>query len=266
MAKGPASVGPGWIGRRKLFCLQSTTYLFRERMSGSPDGSRAVPYDPDGAVSQAGSPPTKPELQACLCFSDRARASITCAAGALLATGAVSSSAMRRTSTAQPARRHEHTGLAGRLNLAWKLALVAGRADPACSILTNKSASGGKGGSWKRPSRAFALIVADWLAAGLFRTRILANVAARAMNVRAGATARVPHHFADRIKLSKRAHCHMPLGPAQGRAGGGRPLPVDAAQARVERLDQGLFRQLDDTEFNLLLIGAPAQRGRLRRP
>src|SRR4029453_15074864 len=106
--------------------------------------------------------------------------------------------------------------------------------------------------------RAFQLIVADGWLGSLFRTRILANVAARAMTFE-----RVRQLAVRTISQIGISYPKSPLSQATS------DLPKDAPAAgdrfpwmrlklEPNGSTQGLFRQLDDTEFNLLLIGQPS--------
>jgi 2-polyprenyl-6-methoxyphenol hydroxylase-like FAD-dependent oxidoreductase len=151
-----------------------------------------------------------------------------------------------------------NTGLQDAYNLAWKLALVVqGRADPALLDTYEQERIPVAKRLLQTTDRAFQLIVADGWLGSLFRTRILANVAARAMTFE-----RVRQLAFRTISQIGISYSKSPLSQASS------DLPKDAPAAGDRfpwmrlKLEpngsiQGLFRQLDDTEFNLLLIGQP---------
>lgn len=149
-----------------------------------------------------------------------------------------------------------NTGLQDAYNLAWKLALVVqGRAEQRLLDSYENERLPVARRLLETTDRAFQLIVSDtWLAA-LFRTRILARLAARAMT------------FARARKLAFRtlsqigiAYPASPLSEMLGRPDGGAPRAGDrfpwlhlsfAPNGAIE----DLFARLDDTCFNLLVVG-----------
>jgi hypothetical protein len=157
-----------------------------------------------------------------------------------------------------------NTGLQDAYNLAWKLALVvSGRAgaglldsyeDERIPVATRLL---------RTTDRAFSLIVSDRWLAGLFRTRVLARIAAFAMGL-------------DRVRtLAFRTISQTGIryrdGPLSQTLTG---LPETAPRAgdrfpwlRLKLLPNGpsedLFGKLDDTRFNLIVIGQPSAPGRL---
>jgi 2-polyprenyl-6-methoxyphenol hydroxylase-like FAD-dependent oxidoreductase len=152
-----------------------------------------------------------------------------------------------------------NTGLQDAYNLAWKLALVVqGRADPTLLDTYERERIPVAKRLLETTDRAFQLIVADGWLGSLFRTRILANVAARAMTFE-----RVRQLAFRTISQIGISYPKSPLSQATS------DLPKDAPAAgdrfpwmrlklEPNGSTQGLFRQLDDTEFNLLLIGQPS--------
>ena len=152
-----------------------------------------------------------------------------------------------------------NTGLQDAYNLAWKLALVtAGRANaalldsyeaervPVAKLLLSTT------------DRAFSLLVSDSWWAGLFRTRVLAKLAAFAMR-------------RDRIRTLafrtiSQTGIHYRDGPLSETL---RALP-DAAPCAGDRFPwlrlklqpngpiEDLFAKLDDTRFSLIVIGQPS--------
>jgi 2-polyprenyl-6-methoxyphenol hydroxylase-like FAD-dependent oxidoreductase len=152
-----------------------------------------------------------------------------------------------------------NTGLQDAYNLAWKLALVtSGRADarlldsyederiPVATRLLDTT------------DRAFALIVSDTWLAGLLRTRVLARVAAVAMKLAAA------RQFA--FRTVSQTGIRYPTSPLSetlpGRAGGGPRagdrFPWLKLKLRADRAPEDLFDALDDTRFNLIVVGQPA--------
>jgi 2-polyprenyl-6-methoxyphenol hydroxylase-like FAD-dependent oxidoreductase len=149
-----------------------------------------------------------------------------------------------------------NTGLQDAYNLAWKLALVVqGRADAALLNTYEQERIPVAKRLLETTDRAFQLIVADGWLGSLFRTRILANVAARAMKF-------------ERVRqLAFRTIAQIGIsypGSAMSQALPG--LPKDAPGPgdrfpwmRLKFASNGpvedLFEHLDDTKFNLLAIG-----------
>ena len=151
-----------------------------------------------------------------------------------------------------------NTGLQDAYNLGWKLALVtAGRADatlldsyeaermPVAERLLNTT------------DRAFRLVVSDSPLAGLFRTRILARIAAFAM-----ARKRV-QRFAFRV-VSQTGIRYPASTLSESQAGlpndaprGGDRFPWLRLRLGSDETTEDLYAALDDTRFNLLLVGQP---------
>jgi hypothetical protein len=152
-----------------------------------------------------------------------------------------------------------NTGLQDAYNLGWKLALVvAGRADaplldsyeaeriPVARRLLNTT------------DRAFRLVVSDSPIAGVMRTKVVAKIAARAMRREA------IQRFAFRVISQTGIHYReSPLSLALDK-------PRDAASQAGDRFPwlklafseggavDDVFAKLDDTRFNLLVIGQSA--------
>jgi 2-polyprenyl-6-methoxyphenol hydroxylase-like FAD-dependent oxidoreductase len=152
-----------------------------------------------------------------------------------------------------------NTGLQDAYNLAWKLALVIeGKAD--ASLLDSYEAE-------RQPvaqrlldttDRGFRLVVSDSPLAGLFRTQILARIAAFAVNRK-----RVQRLAFRTVSQTGIHYRRSPLSVATA------ALPKQAPQAGDRfpwmhlQLDAGgpvqdLFQALDDTRFNLLVFGGAA--------
>ena len=156
-----------------------------------------------------------------------------------------------------------NTGLQDAYNLAWKLALVvSGRAGAALLDSYEDERIPVAQRLLSTTDRAFSLIVSDNWLAGLFRTRILARIMAFAMSLDRSPKARIPHHLPDRHSLPRQPVCRKRwpgLPDAAPRAGDRFPW------LRLKLLPDGpvedLFAKLDDTRFNLIVIGQPAPAG-----
>jgi hypothetical protein len=152
-----------------------------------------------------------------------------------------------------------NTGLQDAYNLAWKLALVtAGRAN--ATLLDSYEAE-------RIPvarrllsttDRAFALIVSDSWWAGLFRTRVLARVAAFAMRrdrIRTLAF-RTISQTGIRYPDSSLSQTLPELPDTAPRAGD--RFPWLRLKLQPNGPVEDLFAKLDDTRFNLILFGQPS--------
>jgi hypothetical protein len=149
-----------------------------------------------------------------------------------------------------------NTGLQDAYNLAWKLALVVqGRADAALLDTYEQERVPVAKRLLETTDRAFQIVVADGWLGSLFRTRILAAVAARAMKF-------------ERVRqLAFRTIAQLGISyPASSLSQALPGLPKDAPAAgerfpwmRLKLEPNGpaedLFEHLDDTKFNLLMIG-----------
>jgi 2-polyprenyl-6-methoxyphenol hydroxylase-like FAD-dependent oxidoreductase len=155
-----------------------------------------------------------------------------------------------------------NTGLQDAYNLAWKLALVVkGRA--AAGLLDTYEAE-------RLPvaqrllsttDRAFVAVVSESWLAGLFRTRILARIVALAM------TFERPRRLAFRtLSQTGIAYRESPLSRMLPGLPGGAPVAGDRfpwlqIRLRADGPVEDLFGRLDDTRFNLIVIGQPAPSG-----
>ena len=155
-----------------------------------------------------------------------------------------------------------NTGLQDAYNLAWKLALVVkGRA--AAGLLDTYEAE--RIPVAKRllstTDRAFVAVVSEsWLAA-LFRTRILARIVALAM------TFERPKQLAFRtLSQTGIAYRDSPLSRTLAPVSGGAPRAGDRfpwlqLRFRGSGPVEDLFQKLDDTRYNLIVIGQSAPSG-----
>jgi 2-polyprenyl-6-methoxyphenol hydroxylase-like FAD-dependent oxidoreductase len=139
-----------------------------------------------------------------------------------------------------------NTGLQDAYNLAWKLALVVkGRAQAALLDSYEEERMPVAQRLLRTTDRAFQLVVSESWLAGLFRTRILAKVAARAMT------------FRPVRELAFRTISQIGIRYGESSLSQSQPdLPAGAPVAG-ERFPW-LQRELDDTRFNLLAVGQPA--------
>jgi 2-polyprenyl-6-methoxyphenol hydroxylase-like FAD-dependent oxidoreductase len=151
-----------------------------------------------------------------------------------------------------------NTGLQDAYNLAWKLALaIFGRADS--RLLDSYEAE-------RQPvahrllattDRAFRVVVSESWLAGILRTRIIANIAALAMRRQRART--FAFHTLSQIGISYR---QSPIsqtldGVAENAPRAGDRFPWLHLQFRPNGSREDLFTSLDDTRFNLLVIGQP---------
>jgi 2-polyprenyl-6-methoxyphenol hydroxylase-like FAD-dependent oxidoreductase len=155
-----------------------------------------------------------------------------------------------------------NTGLQDAYNLAWKLALVvSGRAGAALLDSYAEERVPVAQRLLSSTDRAFALVVSDSWLAGLFRTRILAKIAAFAMSLDRIRT------FAFRT-ISQIGISYRDSALSETLAG----LPDGAPRAgdrfpwlRLKFVPNGpiedLFARLDDTRFNLIVIGQASPPG-----
>jgi len=152
-----------------------------------------------------------------------------------------------------------NTGLQDAYNLGWKLALVVnGRADAALLDTYEAERIPVAQRLLSTTDRAFTLVVSDNWLAGLFRTRILARIAAIAM------TFERPKQLAFRtLSQTGIAYRESPLsttlpGLPDGAPRAGDRFPWLQIKFHVNGPAEDLFQKLDDTRFNLLVIGQPA--------
>jgi 2-polyprenyl-6-methoxyphenol hydroxylase-like FAD-dependent oxidoreductase len=152
-----------------------------------------------------------------------------------------------------------NTGLQDAYNLAWKLALVlAKQADPVLLDSYEAERMPVAHRLLATTDRAFRLLVSEGWWAGIFRTRIVANVAALLMSRK-----KLQKQVFPALSQIDIAYRQSPLSqnldgaaPDAPRAGDRFPWLRLRFQANGPRQD--LFQRLDDTRFNLLVIGQPA--------
>ena len=151
-----------------------------------------------------------------------------------------------------------NTGLQDAYNLAWKLALVVkGQADAALLDSYEQERIPVAERLLRTTDRAFQLVVSDGWLAGLFRTRIMARVVARAMTVE-----RVRKLAFRIISQTGISYPASSLSQTQSGLPKGAPTAGDRFPWLRLRLREGapaedLFKRLDDTRFNLLVFPEP---------
>jgi hypothetical protein len=154
-----------------------------------------------------------------------------------------------------------NTGLQDAYNLAWKLALVVkGQAHAALLDTYEQERLPVAQRLLSTTDRIFTLLVSDSWVAGVFRTRVIAKVMARVMRIERVRT--VAFRTISQIGIRYRK---SPLSQMLGELPEGAPVAGDRFPWLHLKLQPGgpvedLFQKLDDTRFNLLMIGqrAPA--------
>jgi hypothetical protein len=151
-----------------------------------------------------------------------------------------------------------NTGLQDAYNLAWKLALVvAGRADAALLDSYERERIPVAQRLLGTTDRAFRLVVSDNPVAGVMRTKIVARIAARAMQQ--PAIQRFAFRVVSQIGIDYR---DGPLSltlenPPHDAPHAGDRFPWLELAFTPGGPPEDLFAKLDDTRFNLLVIGQP---------
>jgi 2-polyprenyl-6-methoxyphenol hydroxylase-like FAD-dependent oxidoreductase len=152
-----------------------------------------------------------------------------------------------------------NTGLQDAYNLAWKLALVIkGQADVALLDSYEKERIPVAQRLLRTTDRFFMLAVSDSWLAGLFRTKILARIAARAMRIER--IRKLAFGTISQIGIRYRT---SPLSQTiakipEGAPAAGDRFPWMQLKLQPNRPVEDLFQALDDMHFNLLVIGQPA--------
>ncbi|MEP6602310.1 MAG: FAD-dependent monooxygenase, partial [Nitrospirota bacterium] len=155
-----------------------------------------------------------------------------------------------------------NTGLQDSYNLAWKLALVvSGRAGETLLDSYESERVPVAERLLKTTDQAFSLIVSDRWLAGIFRTRVLAKILAFAMTL--DGIRKLAFRTISQIGIHYR---RSPLSETQAGFPGGAPQAGDRFPwLRLKLSSQGpvedLFALLDDTRFNLIVIGQPSLPG-----
>jgi hypothetical protein len=155
-----------------------------------------------------------------------------------------------------------NTGLQDAYNLAWKLALVT-EGQAGAALLDSYEAE-------RMPvarrllattDRAFRLVVSDNPLAGIFRTKILARIAAFAMR-----RERIQYFAFRTISQTGISYRDSPLSQAVASAPEGAPVAGDRMpwlhlKFRADGPVEDTFARLDDTHYYLLLFGQSLDAG-----
>jgi 2-polyprenyl-6-methoxyphenol hydroxylase-like FAD-dependent oxidoreductase len=151
-----------------------------------------------------------------------------------------------------------NTGLQDAYNLAWKLALVVqGRADPRLLDTYEQERIPVAQRLLETTDRAFQLIVADgWLGA-LFRTKVIAKVAAIAMRFERVRTLAFRTISQIGIAYPNSSLSQAGRGLTKGAPAAGDRFPWVQLRLVSGGPAEDLFKALDDTRFNLLVFGLP---------
>ncbi|HEX9684448.1 MAG TPA: FAD-dependent oxidoreductase [Burkholderiales bacterium] len=152
-----------------------------------------------------------------------------------------------------------NTGLQDAYNLAWKLALVVkGRADAALLDTYEQERIPVAQRLLRTTDRIFALLVSDSWIAGLFRTKIIARVLARAMTIER--VRKLAFRTISQIGIRyRRSPLSQTLaGLPEGAPVAGDRFPWLKLKLGANGAVEDLFQKLDDTRFHLLVIGQPA--------
>ena len=155
-----------------------------------------------------------------------------------------------------------NTGLQDAYNLAWKLALVmSGRAGTALLDSYADERVPVAQRLLSSTDRAFSLVVSDSWLAGLFRTRILAKIAAFAMNL--DRIRRFAFRTISQIGISYRdsALSETLAGLPDNAPRAGDRFPWLQLKFEPNGPTEDLFGRLDDTRFNLIVIGQASPPG-----
>jgi 2-polyprenyl-6-methoxyphenol hydroxylase-like FAD-dependent oxidoreductase len=148
-----------------------------------------------------------------------------------------------------------NTGLQDAYNLGWKLALVLqGRADPALLDSYEQERIPVATRLLETTDRAFQVVVSEGWFATLMRTKIIARIAAAAM--RFEAVRRFAFRTISQIGISypDSALSQTLSEPGRRAPKAGDRFPWLRVKLGAEAATRDLYRELDDTRFNLLLI------------
>ena len=155
-----------------------------------------------------------------------------------------------------------NTGLQDAYNLGWKLALVVKRqADAALLDSYEQERLPVAQRLLRTTDRIFTLLVSDSWVAGLFRTRILAKVVARVMTVERVRNVAFRTISQIGIRYRKGPLSQMLATLPEGAPVAGDRFPWLRLKLQPSGPVEDLFQKLDDTRFNLLVIGQPAPAG-----
>lgn len=149
-----------------------------------------------------------------------------------------------------------NTGLQDAYNLAWKLALVVkGQADATLLDSYEEERVPVARRLLQTTDRAFRLVVSDSWLAGLLRTKILAKIAAFAMTLAPIQTIAFRLVSQTGIHYRKSTLSKSLQGLPERAPRAGDRFPWLQLKFRVNGPVEDSFQKLDDTQFNLIIIG-----------
>ena len=152
-----------------------------------------------------------------------------------------------------------NTGLQDAYNLAWKLALVvSGRAGETLLDTYETERVPVAERLLRTTDQAFSLIVSDRWLAGIFRTRVLAKVLAFAMTLDPVRTLAFRTISQIGIRYPRSFLSETLAGLPDGAPRGGDRFPWLRLRLSPNAPAEDLFARLDDTRFNLIVIGQPS--------
>jgi 2-polyprenyl-6-methoxyphenol hydroxylase-like FAD-dependent oxidoreductase len=152
-----------------------------------------------------------------------------------------------------------NTGLQDAYNLAWKLAIVMkGRAEAALLDTYERERMAVAERLLATTDRAFRLMVSDSWVAGFLRTRMLPKVAALAMTRQRVQKLAFRTLSQTGIRYPKSPLSETQAGVPEGAPRAGDRFPWLQLQFHTDGPKEDLFVRLDDTRFNLIVIGQPA--------
>ena len=151
-----------------------------------------------------------------------------------------------------------NTGLQDAYNLAWKLALVIHKQAEASLLDTyEKERIPVAQRLLRTTDRAFQIIVSDSWLAGILRTKLLARVAAFAMTKQRARTLAFRTISQTGISYQKGPLSETLEGLPDGAPVAGDRFPWLRLRLQADGAVEDLFQKLDDTIFNLIVIGQP---------
>jgi 2-polyprenyl-6-methoxyphenol hydroxylase-like FAD-dependent oxidoreductase len=152
-----------------------------------------------------------------------------------------------------------NTGLQDAYNLAWKLALVVkNQAKPALLDSYEQERLPVARALLSGTDRAFRLVVSDNWFAGLLRTKVLARIAAFAVNRKAVQRRAFRTISQTGIRYAKSFLSKSLGGLPKTAPQAGSRFPWLRLKLVVDGPVEDLFQKLSDTHFNLVVIGQPA--------
>src|SRR6266536_2221501 len=152
-----------------------------------------------------------------------------------------------------------NTGLRDAYNLAWKLDLVvSGKADATLLDSYEKERVPIAERLLNTTDRAFKLVVSDSWLAGLLRTRIIARIAAFAMTFERIQRIGIRTISQTGIHYRKSPLSQSLQGLPDGAPHAGDRFPWLKLKFEMNGAVDDLFQRLDDTRFNLIVIGQPS--------